>query len=93
LIFASTVNFSSRHLNPPKRIFQVPTEELPSIPFGVISENNFSNGKHQAELFGLDSPIKIAETDVSGEKSSEKPKVVFYLPPNGREAKSQLKEG
>jgi len=42
--------------------------------------------KRQAELFGLDSPIKIAETDPSGEKSAEKPKVVFYLPPNGRES-------
>jgi hypothetical protein len=42
--------------------------------------------KRQAELFGLDSPIKIAETDVSDEKSAEKSKVVFYLPANGRES-------
>jgi len=47
--------------------------------------------KCQADLFGLDSPIKIAETDIEGEKLAPKPKAVFYLPPNGRESSQPAK--
>lgn len=47
--------------------------------------------KRQANLFGLDSPIKIAETNLAGEKLAPKPKVVFYLPPNERESNQPAK--
>lgn len=42
----------------------------------------------QAKLLGLDSPVKVAETDTEG---NDRPagEIVFYLPNNGRETESE----
>lgn len=49
--------------------------------------------RRQASLNGLDSPIKIAETDPSGEKEAAAKKVFLYLPANGREKNSPADPG
>lgn len=45
----------------------------------------------QAKLLGLDSPVKVAETDTDG---NDKPagEIVFYLPSNGRDTDNEADE-